>query len=558
MVSPLSRCLAGALLTVAVLAFPVSPASAAKRIVGGSFAAPNEFPYAAGLQLALVGEGGDEPDALCGGALVAARWVVTAAHCLAEPPGADLAHSVAILGTTDLTTATPDQRFALADAFVAPAFLDGNGNADVGLIQLARPAPQAQLRLLRAEEAALYAPNTPAATIGWGLTEDQADGGTLSGNALRKVDLRIYSDQECQRSFAAAGQPSGLDFSTEICALNPGKDSCNGDSGSPLLVADGGGAALAGAVSFGIGSGNILRPGRSCNEGPPGVYARLGPDPLNAFIRSKVPQVEIDRDVAAPVPGQRVTFTAAPRNPDRTGPFGGYDALSWDLDGDGAFGEAANQRSVSKTVPAGISAVSVLATSTAGDAETRTVRVATQNKAAVSFSATSVAVREGSAAALAVRRVGAGGGTAIATPSGSAAHSGARSLSFSGKEASQPVTFATRGDRTPGRGTTFQVVLGGLTGDLIAGVTTAVTVTVVDDDLSVRSARETGRRLRLRVRSGPGRLKVRGAASAASRRVSGLGTRTLTARVVRPGGRVTVTFIPKGLESTVSRAVRLK
>jgi secreted trypsin-like serine protease len=44
------------------------------RIVGGSFAAKNQFPH----QVAIIYRGGLR----CGGSIVAAQYVVTAAHCV--------------------------------------------------------------------------------------------------------------------------------------------------------------------------------------------------------------------------------------------------------------------------------------------------------------------------------------------------------------------------------------------------------------------------------------------------------------------------------------------
>merc|ERR1712003_41742 len=51
----------------------------ANRIVGGVEAKANEFPWITSLILLIDGH---ETDSMCGGTLVSAEWIVTAAHCL--------------------------------------------------------------------------------------------------------------------------------------------------------------------------------------------------------------------------------------------------------------------------------------------------------------------------------------------------------------------------------------------------------------------------------------------------------------------------------------------
>ncbi|MEA2168038.1 MAG: hypothetical protein QOF76_1338 [Solirubrobacteraceae bacterium] len=366
------RLLTAALLLV-VLAGAASAPARTPRIVGGSPADGGEFPWVAGLKIAI---DSDQPNALCAGSLIAARWVLTAGHCLAEGT-VDTAHSVAILGTTNLETARPAQEYGWKSILVDPDYLTGGGGSDVGLIELDRPAPLRQLRLLRPSETVLWAPEQTAIVAGWGFTEDPDDGGFLSTNQLNQVALRIYSDNDCRAAFDKAGGSDSLDFATELCALAPGKDACNGDSGGPLMVADPttGSFALAGAVSFGIGNGGLLGGNRSCNEGPPGVYSRLGADPLNAFVRAHVPQVEIDYRPRMPAAGQPVRLTARATAPGEPGRFGGYDYLSWDLNGDGRFGQAGGQVHVLHAMRPGVRVVGVRATSADGDNETRTVRI---------------------------------------------------------------------------------------------------------------------------------------------------------------------------------------
>lgn len=231
----------------------------APQIVGGSKAAPGEFPWQVALLDAAIRNNFDAQ--FCGGALVDARWVVTAAHCVfdgrVDPPS----RVDVLAGTTRLTRG--GVRVDVDLIVVHPRYNERTSENDIALLRLAWPVGDTPVRpVTRAREVALTAAGTLATTTGWG---DTLVSGKRFPNALRKVQVPIVTNQVCNGRRSYDGDVTAK----MVCAgfAAGGKDSCQGDSGGPLVVPDGdGGFALAGITSWGA---------RCAAPNKYGVYTRV-------------------------------------------------------------------------------------------------------------------------------------------------------------------------------------------------------------------------------------------------------------------------------------------
>lgn len=234
-----------------------TPRPGAGRIVGGRPAQPGAFPWMVALLDAT------EPDPFqalfCGGSLIAPEWVLTAAHCFFDPrgePDVDVQSLDLLLGTTVLQIGA-GQRIRAAQIVIHPNYdprRGTEGGNDIALVRLSRPVALATLPLVQPNQTNLTAPGTAATILGWGATFPRAlDNEEPSGfpRDLQQATVPIVSNAVCN----APQSYNGTILDTMLCAGFPqgGVDTCQNDSGGPLIVSSGTGFALAGITSFGRG-----------------------------------------------------------------------------------------------------------------------------------------------------------------------------------------------------------------------------------------------------------------------------------------------------------------
>jgi secreted trypsin-like serine protease len=302
---------------VALLIPATAFAKATPRIVGGSTTTISKYPF----QVALLSSAATPDDEwqyqFCGGSILDATHVITAAHCLydtvasghAAPP-----QSLKVLARTAVLAdpgdppdlppvdASPDQQVvAVAATSFDPDYDPNLTDHDAAIVTLAAPitleSGLAQGISILSDVSHAEAGDAVDVS-GWGSTVKQPP--DFSHQPSYPHDLQAVTTQIVPDATCNADHGGGI-TDRMICAGANNEDSCQGDSGGPL-VADLSSTAtpdfrLVGIVSTGIGCGW---------KDFPGIYTRAFEPTIESFLNSHPPQAPIQTTLAT------LTGTAAP------------------------------------------------------------------------------------------------------------------------------------------------------------------------------------------------------------------------------------------------------
>jgi secreted trypsin-like serine protease len=187
----------------------------------------------------------------CGGTLVSATKVVTAAHCMVD----ETTSSVRVVGGRTYRNGTNGTVSRVTKIWIHPSYTDATNGDDVAVLTLATAMPYTAASYVTSSQTSVYAAGTTARIIGWGTTSSSGS----SSNQLRTATVPTVSNSSCSSSYGSSYIASDM-----VCAgyTSGGVDTCQGDSGGPLMI----GGVLAGITSWGEGC---------AAAGYPGIYTRL-------------------------------------------------------------------------------------------------------------------------------------------------------------------------------------------------------------------------------------------------------------------------------------------
>ncbi|XP_058462610.1 collagenase-like isoform X2 [Malaya genurostris] len=223
------------------------------KIVNGHTAEQGQFPWQVSIR-ATIGRS----ITVCGGSLISAQWILTAAHCAKDYTGFQIGFGSVQLNVPRLTMTTVTK-------IVHPDFDAIRLYNDVAVIKLPSPVSFsndiAPIRLPPVSYATKTFQNLMGVVSGYGRTSDASQ--SIS-NVLRYENMRIISNADCATIYGTS-----VIRNSTMCAIGwerTNQNVCQGDSGGPLVVKENESYVQIGIVSF--------VSNRGCSTGDPSGYIR--------------------------------------------------------------------------------------------------------------------------------------------------------------------------------------------------------------------------------------------------------------------------------------------
>jgi secreted trypsin-like serine protease len=204
------------------------------RVINGQTTLQHEFPSIVSLRV--------NGNHICGGTLLNANSVLTAAHCIYPPPP----NMEVVAGEHSIYYDEGGERSVQVARIVRhPGYIHNAWNGDdIAILKLARPIQQEQ-HIRYVSLAQRGARPEGCQVVGWGATDPS---GRNAAPILQKAILQIVPNDACANNF-----PQTRGNVKQICAGGGStrNSACRGDSGGPLYCQQGGRTVQVGVVSFG-------------------------------------------------------------------------------------------------------------------------------------------------------------------------------------------------------------------------------------------------------------------------------------------------------------------
>jgi secreted trypsin-like serine protease len=248
------------------------------QVVGGDDVSPGKYPFIVAFQKPDIASVGNPYGHWCGGSLIDATHVLTAAHCFAtrKPNGELVVENpedfTAIAGVTTYGSNQGQQR-NIKKIVINPGYDTSEATSSYDVAVLTLDAPTVNLTYIKLGDINHDKLGKLAIVAGWG---DTVEDDPTTPITMQEGKVKITGDNKCVKQQSKHGNT--ISTSIQVCASSKPVDTCQGDSGGPMFRMIEGSATEIGIVSFGVG----------CASNVPGVYTRISNPEISQFINDNL------------------------------------------------------------------------------------------------------------------------------------------------------------------------------------------------------------------------------------------------------------------------------